>query len=559
MTIRSNHAPLVGGGWRELLIVLIAGATLAVVLTYPFAAQMTHAGRVDSTDGEFSIWNVAWVARTLVVDPRHVLDANMFFPHRRTLMYSETNLGAGALAIPAYWATRNPIFALNFVFLLSLALCVSGTYYLVRYLVADRRAAAVAAICFGFCPYVFGHTAHIQLLMTAGLPFSMLAFHRVADRPSARRGAVLGLTMAAQVAFCGYYSVFVILMVGFATLMVVALRGWWTEVRYWTAIGTAALVASVASIPFVIPYLQFLHESGFERDLGEAARYSANWAAYLASNAKAHVWMVPFIGHFIELLFPGFVATVGGAAGLILGWRSGGRLRETTVLYGTLALLACWASFGPDAGLYTVLYRPIPLFASLRAPSRMGVIVAFGLAVLTGITVREWLARVRWSTAIGAALVIVAAADMAVPLGPEIMREVPPLAPAYTILAKLPSAPVIELPFFSRGSELHGHARYMRYSTAHWMPLINGYSDFIPPDFSESAEAVRGFPSRDAFAALAARNPRYAVFHMLVYDDEERAAVDARLREFGPYFRPLYVDAETRLYEILGFPSSPAP
>ena len=52
--------------------------------------------------------------------------------------------------------------------------------------------AAIAAIGFAFCPFVFAHTAHIQLLMTAGLPFSLLAFHRAADRPTVGRGAALG-------------------------------------------------------------------------------------------------------------------------------------------------------------------------------------------------------------------------------------------------------------------------------------------------------------------------------------------------------------------------------
>jgi len=49
-------------------------------------------------------------------------------------------------------------------------------------------------------------------------------------------------------------------------------------------------------------------------------------------------------------------------------------------------------------------------------------------------------------------------------------------------------------------------------STTHWMPLINGYSDYIPPEFQERAQSLRGFPSRDAFRALKASPPRYAVF-----------------------------------------------
>ena len=87
---------------KELASVLLASAALTAALTYPIAFKLGHVGRIDNGDGKLSIWNVAWVARALVVDPRHVFDANIFYPHRGR-SYSENNLGAGALAIPAYW------------------------------------------------------------------------------------------------------------------------------------------------------------------------------------------------------------------------------------------------------------------------------------------------------------------------------------------------------------------------------------------------------------------------------------------------------------------------
>ena len=37
----------------------------------PLVFRMASVGRVDLDDGRFSVWNVAWVARTLVVDPRN--------------------------------------------------------------------------------------------------------------------------------------------------------------------------------------------------------------------------------------------------------------------------------------------------------------------------------------------------------------------------------------------------------------------------------------------------------------------------------------------------------
>src|SRR5215510_11618097 len=125
----------------ELAAVVLVSAILAVVFTYPIAFKLGRSGRVDNGDGQLSIWNVAWVARALVLDPLHVFDANIFYPHRWTLAYSEANLGAGLLAMPVYWLTRNPYAAFNTAFLASFVASGVGMYYLVDYLANDRRAA----------------------------------------------------------------------------------------------------------------------------------------------------------------------------------------------------------------------------------------------------------------------------------------------------------------------------------------------------------------------------------------------------------------------------------
>jgi hypothetical protein len=533
-------------GWRELLLVCATGAALAVALTFPFATQMDRVGRHENSDGQFSIWNVAWVARTIVVEPSKLFDANIFYPHQKTLAFSEHNLAAGILAVPVYWATRNPYLSLNAVFLMTMVLSVAGAYYLVRYLTGDRRAALLAGVCFAFCPYVFARTSHIQLLLTAGLPLSLLAFHRMADRPTLGRGATLGLVVAVQATASGYYAIFTVLMVALATFVVAATRRLWKEPSYWRAVAVASIVTLVCVVPFFMPYLGLQRATGFARSLNEAALYSADWRAYLASSALAHRWMLGLIETWNEVLFPGFVATFAGVAGAWLGWRHGGRARETAILYGTLAVAAGWASLGPDAGLYTALYHSVPVLTWLRAPARFGIVVALALSVLAGVAVAQWLPRVRRANAVAAIVIVLAAAELATPLR---FREVTPFASAYAVLASLPAGPVIELPFLSRESDLHGHAKYMLRSTTHWMPLINGYSDYIPPDFAARANILRGFPSREAFRALAAAPPRYAVFHPLWYQNQE--LLNARLKEFASCLRPLHTQGSAHLYEVL--------
>jgi len=534
--------------WREIAVVVLVSAAAAVALTFPLAARLGRIAR-DDADGRFSIWNVAWVAHALTTDPAHVFDANIFYPHTGTLAYSENNLGAGVLAIPVYVLTKNPYAAHNAVVLLAFVLAASGMYYLVRYLVGDRRAASVSAIGFAFCPYVFAHMAHIQLLMTAGLPFSMLAFHRLADRPSALRGVALGAIMAAQALSCGYYGVFVVLMVAYASVVTAAARGIWTDRRYLSALAVAALVSVAIVAPAFMPYLA-LEKVGFNRDLASARFYAPNLSAYLASSSYAHAWMLDIIPRWRnEVAFPGFVLTVFGVAGVWVARST--RRSELLAIYGGLTVLAFWASFGPAAGLYTVLYDTVPGFGLLRAPGRFCVVVALGLAVFAGVAVARLLERVPRATAIGCGLALLTAMELKVPLN---LPEAQPVERVYRVLATLPRGAVIEMPFFYPAVGLFQHTKYMVASTTHWMPLVNGYSDYIPPDFYDHVMTLAPFPSRDGFKVLEPGRVRYAVFHLYGYNDENRRDVVARLEQFAPYLRPLYQDEATRLYEIVGFP-----
>ena len=302
----------------------------------------------------------------------HVFDANIFYPHRRTLAFSEANLGAGAMAVPAYWATKNPYFAHNFSVLLAFVLSAVGMYYLARRLTQDRRAAALAAVGYAFCPHVFGRTAQIQLLMTMGLPFAMLAFHRFVDNPTTRRAVGLGVAMAATTYFCAYYGVFVVLMVGFAVLLMAGIRGLWRSSAYWSAVAVAAAVAIVLIAPLFEPYLTLQNTRGFSRPLSEASNYSANWRTYITSSARAHIWMQRF-GKDAEVAFPGFIIVILGIMGAVRGLRKNSAGREHVILY---SALPCWVPSGlvrSGGGLYRAASARPRIHVDARAgPIRAG-------------------------------------------------------------------------------------------------------------------------------------------------------------------------------------------
>jgi hypothetical protein len=93
-------------------------------------------------------------------------------------------------------------------------------------------------------------------------------------------------------------------------------------------------------------------------------------------------------------------------------------------------------------------------------------------------------------------------------------------------------------------------------STAHWMPLVNAYSDYTPQDFLDKVDALGGFPSQESFAVLQRDGVKYVVVHGDLYNPMARAELEKRLKTFAPYLVPCYDDGRTSLYKIAGFPAS---
>jgi hypothetical protein len=539
-----------------------AAVALAVAMTWPLAAGFGVYGRTRGVDadGMYAIWNVSWVAHTLTSDPRQLFDANIFYPHRWALAFSELNIIGGVVGIPGWLLTRNAVVAHNSALLFAFSTSVLGAWLLARRLSGSPGAALVTAVVFGFCPYFFSHTAHIQLLMAGGIPLSLLLMHRLADDPGCRKGVGLGLMLGLQALACAYYGIFAGLMVGYVALFLALSRGLWRRPQYWIALAIGAGVSVVCVLPFFIPFLE-TQEGGFRRTIEDSQRYSANVASYMASSAHAHRWLLrlsAIAGRWSDVLFPGGVATLLGLSGLLLAaWKPrpldpaepGARDRETVLLYGSLGALTLWASFGPDAGFYLALYHAIPLFSFLRAPSRFGVIIPLLLGLFAALAV----ARLPRRRQMIAGLAVAGIALLELNTAPFPWHRTAPFPRPYLMLARLPRGPVAEFPFYGGRIAYHLHTQYMFFSTTHWQPLVNGYSDHIPADFRKNAFVLDSFPSTDTFALLKQYGVRYVGIHWDMFGPREQE-IRSRLEPFRPYLRELASDRMMSLYEVVGYP-----
>jgi hypothetical protein len=541
-------------GFRAKELVCVAGVALllTLVFTWPMAARFGSAARLDSDDGRFSIWNVAWVAHALTSRPADLWNANIFYPSPGALAFSEANLVAGALAVPVWLLTRNPVASMNFVIMLSFVLAAVCMYALARQLHASRAGAALAALLFTFNSYVFAHLTHIQLLMTFGIPLSLLCLHRLTERPSANRAVALGCALGVQALACGYYGVFAALLVTIGTLWLSATTGQWRSTRFWVLTVVAALVAVVIVSPLLPSYLT-VRDAGLGRTLAEARIYSVSWRSYLASGLLVYKWMLPWLQHWVEVLFPGLLSIVFALIAIAYTLRGRSRLSAPGVdtivwLYAAVTLLAVWASLGPDAGLYAWLFHVMPGMSFLRAPARFGLVALMALSVLAGLGLtfleRRWTPRQR---AVFLTLLLALALSRST-VGPLMLEDLPDEAPAYAALKDLPPGPVAEFPFYT-GRRLGRQTEYMLNSTRHWRPLINGYSDYVPPEAARDFTSLASFPSADALNVLIGRGVRYVVVHWASYGTD-RAAKQNEVDTLRLDLQEIVSDSSSSLYEL---------
>src|SRR6266540_523131 len=123
---------------------------LAVVHTWPLASDPAHLSRVDNADYALNAWAISWVAHQLPRDPLHLFDANIFYPERLTLAYSESMIVQGVLAMPIRAVGGSPVLAYNLLLLAGLAFTSWAFWLLLRRWTGSLAAAYVGGSLAGF-------------------------------------------------------------------------------------------------------------------------------------------------------------------------------------------------------------------------------------------------------------------------------------------------------------------------------------------------------------------------------------------------------------------------
>ena len=455
---------------RQAAAATAAYLVITIAWTWPLARGLARDVPADFGDPLLNAWILAWDATHL---GRGWWSANIFFPHPLALAYSEHLLPQALSILPVYLATRNPILCYNLVFLATFALSGLGMFLLARELTGRADAAFVAGLAFAFAPYRVASLPHVQVLSSAWMPFALYGFRRYFDTGRVR--ALVGGASAwlLQNLSSGYYLVFFApIVIGYLAWELVARRlDPPVARRVARNIGLACAAVALATMPFVLPYLE-LRRLGFEpRPLAEVIRFSADTFAYFTADPNTRVWgsiaqawpraegalfpgvtivvlalvsvapalallplaivLLPLYAVRVPLIRMASVSrtlVVAAIASAVLVARSRSQRRAVVSwlaspagFFALLVVFAAAMSFGPevhargrlvaDGVPYAIAYRFVPGFDGVRVPARFGMVVAFGLAELAALVIRT-----RPAAIVAGALVLIESCAVPIPI-----------------------------------------------------------------------------------------------------------------------------------------------
>jgi hypothetical protein len=531
---------------RSLLTAVGAGSlvlALTVLVTWPQALYMSS--RISTHfDAQFSIWRLGWIAHALATAPTRIFDANIFYPARTTLAYSDATMLQGVLGAPLFWADVSPVLIYNAMLFAGFAGSGLAVFLLTRHLTGEIDVSLVAAAIFTTLPYRTEHFFHLEMQWIVFVPLTFWALHRAIERPSVGYGIAAGVFIWLQVLSCIYYGVFLGLTLVFFAPAVVLLTGRSPYRATIVPLAVAATIAGVLTVPFALPYLAAARDIGVRPEV-EITRYSATPINYLAAPELNRLWgwTAERWGSNELRLFPGLMAVLLACASALR------HPRRPVVIYACLALVAILFSFGTNNPAYVLLLKYVSPLQGFRSMSRFGAFAGCAIAVLAAFGMQALLERRglsrRWraiATGVVLALIAFEASNRAQPLQAGIPRQAPDV---YRILRSAPPGAVMELPLPPFNSYPGFDPAYQSWSLWHWKPLINGYSGYYPRDYLTTIIRMEVFPEDASINRLRAHGVRYIVVHRELYQPDRlknlmlRFAGRPELKSWGAYEDPL--------------------
>jgi len=283
---------------------------VTVVFAYPVSLAPATTLLADDPDAHLYLWTMGWNAHAFATGPAGIFDANIYYPERLTLAYSENLIGTAVFAAPVLWLSDNLVLALNAALLATPVLCGLGAFLLARALGLSVAAAVLCGLVFAFSPARFFRLPQPHVTAVQWVPFMLAFLHAYLDRGRPRDLRLAIAAFALQAMTTGHGA-------AFALVAILLLAGWRVALgepiaigRRVRDVGLPGLLLLLPTLLFYLPYRAVQDELGLRRTL-------VDWAptpeSFLASPSVLHRWLAewlpgaPVHEAATAFLFPGLV------------------------------------------------------------------------------------------------------------------------------------------------------------------------------------------------------------------------------------------------------------
>jgi hypothetical protein len=479
---------------------------LAVAMTWPLVLHLGGDVGQDLGDPLLEVWQVAWIGHALLHQPLHLFQANIYWPLRDSLAFSDALVGYGPAGLIAAQGPTAALVVYNLLLLFAYALAFLGAYLLGRELGLGRLGALAAGVAFAYAPWRLAQNGHLHVLSSGGIPLSLFLLVRGYRRRSGRLilggwlvaawQLTLGFTLGLQLAY-------LLAVLGVICGAWVVRRRPEPARRVVATTAAGVMVFVVAALLQARPYLRVSHDhpeskrtpalvsffSPSPKAFLAAPRQSLVWGSATASVRRQLSWPVE------QTLFPGATIAALALLGLL------GRVWSRRLRLGLAAGVAICAAL--SLGLrepqtttshvlpYRLLYDFGPGWDGVRVPGRLNTLTSLGLALLAGAGLCVVLRRVTRSRVRLAATTVFVGAMLVEGFGP-LPHPTVPKAPSALRLA---TPPLLDLP---TGPDVV----YEYWSTDGFPKIVNGSGSFEPSLTERLYARIAGFPDRRSVAAL---------------------------------------------------------
>ena len=544
------------------LIVLGIFVVLTLLMTYPTVFHM-GSGVKDLGDPLLNTWIMAWNAQKILnLDIEDYFDANIFYPHKRTLAYSEHLFTQSLIGLPVLLVSQNPVFAYNFCLLFSFFTSGLGMFFLARYLTRSPYSGMVAGIIFAFSPFMFAHLGHLQVITAGGIPMAFLYLHKFLRYEQSKHLLLFSLFFLLQVLANGYYALYLSLFAGLYILVYLITEKRYTALKFWAKITVFVLIVVAVAGPFFRQYFLVRKEMGFARKMGE----HANLTSFLATSPFNRLYgelTSPFLKQEGEL-FPGILAVVLAVLGFTYMLRNDRKKKSVVkkhgIIYSSILLLSFLFTFG-SKGPYILLHKFVPGFDGLRVASRFHIFVMFSLAVLSAFGLKALVSlpflRTKRASFVAFSLTFLILVEyFSVPVPVRKVRVKEDIPEVYKWLAtQKENFAIIELPLPKPGKRVGQiECPRLHFSTYHWKKIVNGYSGYFPPLYDELKRRWQSMPLEQNIEDLRSLGVRYVIFHSFLYKPDEFENVMNELRRLESRCILVTQLEEACIYELIYIP-----